>query len=148
MKKEDVPQHGGLTAGCREVSYAVDAEGRYSLELSVGWDAKNIALRQAWEVITEQLREVIADVVAGRKSPLAYHMVKHQMDSALLSQYSGIARWRVKRHLKAAVFVKLEPAILRVYADLFGISIETLQQVPLKPDLQLPQIDGSAGGAL
>lgn len=145
MKKEDVPQHGDLTAGCREVSYAVDADGRYHLELSAGWEAKNIALRQAWEAITEELQEVIAEIARGRKSPLAYHMVKHQMDPVLLSQYSGIACWRVKRHLKPAVFARLEPATLMIYADLFSICIETLRQVPLKPDLLPAEYDSSAG---
>lgn len=137
MKKEDVPQQGEWTAGCREVNYAIDERGRYSLELSSGWEAKNIALRQAWEQIEEQLRQTIAEVHSGRKSPLAYHMVKHQMDPALLAQYAGISKWRVKRHLQAAVFEKLKPEILVRYAELFRIDVETLCRVPDQPNLPL-----------
>lgn len=143
MKKEDVPQQGGLTAGCREVNYAVDDEGSYTLEPSVGWEAKNIALRQAWELIVEQLGAELTEIKAGRRSALGYHMVKNQMDPALLAQYSGVARWRVKRHLKPAVFAKLDVATLSSYAELFGISVEQLQQVPETPDLSLAELDQS-----
>ncbi|MBW6510510.1 MAG: hypothetical protein K0A93_00130 [Desulfuromonadaceae bacterium] len=143
MKKEDVPQQGGLNAGCREVNYAVDGDGRYTLESSVGWEAKNIALRQAWEAIVEQLAGVIGEINAGKKSALAYHMTKNQMDPALLAQYSGVARWRVKRHLKPAVFAKLKDAALSPYAELFGISVETLRSVPATPDLLLDELDQS-----
>ncbi|MFO7766683.1 MAG: hypothetical protein R6V33_09645 [Pelovirga sp.] len=143
MKKEQVPQHGGLTAGCREINYAVDEDGRYSLELSVGWEAKNATLRLAWEAIVEQLHLVIAEVRAGQKSPLAYHMVKNQMDVQLLGQYSGFARWRVKRHLQPQVFKRLKPRVLAVYAELFRISMSELQQVPDQPDLRIEDMDTS-----
>jgi len=141
MKKEDVPQQGGLNAGCREVNYAVDSDGRYTLATSEGWEAKTIALRQAWEAIDEQLRAVIEEVKAGKKSPLAYHMTKAQMDPTLLAQYSGVARWRVKRHLKPQVFGKLDSATLAPYADLFAVQIEELKRVPDDPDLPQTELD-------
>lgn len=141
MKKNDVPQHNGLLSGNREVNYAVDAEGCYVLESSVGWEAKNIALRQAWEAIADELTVVLAEIKAGEKSALAYHMVKNQMDPALLSQYSGVARWRVKRHLKSAVFAGLRPADLAPYAELFGISVDELCLVPEKLISPLAELD-------
>ncbi len=141
MKKKDVPQHGGLLSGVREVNYAVDSDGRYTLESSVGWDAKNIALRQAWEAIADQLRDVLADIKDGKKSPLSYHMVKNQMDAALLCQYSGVARWRVKRHLKPAVFAKLDSIALLPYTKLFGISVDELRLVPNEPISPFPAFD-------
>jgi len=133
MKREDVPQEGSMTAGCREINYAVDDTGQYQLETSLGWEAKSIVLSQAWEEIVDQLRDVIAEIKAGRTSPLAYHMVHRQMDAALLSQYSGVARWRVKRHVKPAVFRRLKDAALRPYAELFGISIDELRTAPDEP---------------
>lgn len=144
MKKNDVPQHSGLLSGNREVNYAVDADGRYILESSVGWEAKNIALRQAWEAISDELTVVLTEIKAGKKSALAYHMVKNQMDSALLSQYSGVARWRVKRHLKPTVFVGLRAADIMPYAELFGISVDELRRVPkklLSPLAELDQVE-------
>lgn len=143
MKKEDVPQHGGLNAGAREVNYAIDSDGHYTLASSVGWEAKNIALRQAWEAIVDQLRDVIVEIKAGKKSALAYHMVKNQMDVALLAQYSGVARWRVKRHLKPAVFAKLGDEVLIPYAELFSVSVSELRVAPDEPDLLLAELDQS-----
>lgn len=137
MKQEDVPQQGGLNAGCREVNYAVDRNGSYRLEASAGWEVKNVALRQAWEAIGEQLRAVLAEINSGKRSVLAYHMVRNQMDQALLCQYSGVARWRLKRHLKPAVFAKLDAAALTPYAELFGVSVEELRMVPAQPDALL-----------
>jgi hypothetical protein len=146
MKKEDVPQQGGLNAGEREVSYAVDNDGHYTLEKSVGWEAKNIALSQAWEEIGDQLRDMLDEVKAGKKSALAYHMVKNQMDLGLLCQYSGVAKWRVKRHLKPGVFAKLTDAVLAPYADLFGMSVEALRFVPDEvpsPEFNQTEVDNS-----
>jgi hypothetical protein len=141
MKKADVPQQGGLNAGCREVSYAVDSDGHYTLEPSDGWEVKNIALRQAWAAIADQLRAVLAEIEAGKQSCLAYYMVRQQMDPQLLSQYSGVARWRVKRHLKPALFAKLDAAALRPYTELFGISAEQLRQLPEQPLQPLAEFD-------
>ncbi len=144
MKKNDVPQHSGLLSGNREVNYAVDVDGRYILESSVGWEAKNIALRQAWEAIADELTVVLAEIKDGKKSALAYHMVKNQMDPALLSQYSGVARWRIKRHLKPAVFAGLRPADVVPYAELFGISVDELRFVPeelISPLAGLDQVE-------
>lgn len=143
MNKKDVPQHGGLLSGKREVNYAVDSDGRYTLESSVGWEAKNIALRQAWEAIADQLRDVMAEIKAGKKSPLAYHMVKNQMDPALLCQYSGVARWRVKRHLKPAVFARLDSAALIPYTKLFGVSVDELRILPDELIPPLAELDQS-----
>ena len=143
MKKEDVPQQFGLGAGQKEVNYAVDADGHYTLAQSCGWEAKTIALRQAWEAIVDQLHQVLAEIKAGEKSPLAYHMVKNQMDTALLAQYSGIARWRVKRHLKPEIFARLNDVALAPYAKLFDIGVEQLRSIPGQPDLEPFSTDNS-----
>jgi len=145
MKKEDVPQQGGLNDGAREVSYAVDSDGHYTLASSVGWEAKNIALSQAWEEIDDQVRDVISEIRSGEKSPLAYYMIKNQMDMALLSEYSGVARWRVKRHLKPGVFAKLKRAALTPYAELFGVTVEQLQLVPDESISSLTELNRPRG---
>ena len=141
MKKEDVPQQGGLTAGCREVNYAVDDDGHYTLESSVGWEVKNVTLRQAWESIVERLQLELEQIKAGHKSALSYHMVKYQMDVPLLAQYSGFSRWRVRRHLQPQIFGRLSDKQLSRYAELFGISSADLQSVPDVPDLTLAQFE-------
>ncbi len=124
MLKKDVPQDIGIAEGMKEVVYAVDENGNYELVPSAGWAPKNIANDQAWEIISGQIEAVKKQIKAGELSPLAYHMVKNQMDESLLAQYVGLFKWKVKRHLKPEVFKKLKKPVLEKYAALFGLSVE------------------------
>ncbi len=130
MRERDVPQDDGLNQGMRELTYAVDDAGRYVGVPSAGWEPKNVANAQAWDVISEEIREQARRVRDGRRSPLAYHMARHLMTVGLVADYVRIGRWRVKRHLKPAVFDRLKPEILERYADLFGLSVAELKRVP------------------
>ncbi|MBU0480201.1 MAG: hypothetical protein KKG47_03750 [Proteobacteria bacterium] len=141
MLKENVPQDGGIAEGLKEVTYAVDSDGRYELVPSLGWEPKNISNHQAWEVIVAEVERVRQQVVAGRLSPLAYHMTRNLMDISLLASYMGIFRWRVKRHFKPKVFKKLKPPILERYAALFRISIEQLQDIAKVDEMKIPGQD-------
>lgn len=138
MRRRDVPQDGGMNEGLREITYAVDDDGRYVGVPSAGWEPKTIANAQAWEVIDEEVRAQARLVREGRRSPLAYHLARHMMSIGLAADYVGIARWRVKRHLKPKVFAKLKPDMLKRYADLFGLGIAELREVPD------PEADGPA----
>ena len=130
MRQRDVPQDGGMNEGMREITYAVDDSGRYAGVPSARLEPKTIANAPAWEVIAEDVRAQACLVREGRRSPLAYHMARHMMTVGLAADYVGLARWRVKRHLKPEVFAKLKPEILQRYADLFGLGIDALRQVP------------------
>ena len=133
MKIEEVPQERGMMPdNIHEVCYAVDDDGHYVLTASAGWNPKNIANNQAWEVIEHEIAKALKGIHAGKLSPLAFHMAKNQMNPGLLAQYVGFSRWRVKRHLKPAVFKRLNPAVLEQYSDVFGITIKQLQQFPEK----------------
>jgi hypothetical protein len=135
VRKEEVPQDVGLAGRMREVTYAVNAEGRYEAVPSYGWDPKTVALEQAWEQIRQKLDAVRREVEAGGLSPLAWHMERHLMTPALLAGYVGLSRWRVRRHLKARVFAKLKPALRARYAAVFGIAPEDLGRLPADPGL-------------
>jgi len=126
MKKDEVPQDVGIAEGQSEVTYAVDENGEYVLVPSKGWDPKNVANYQAWDIIAEQIEKVREKVRSGELSPLAYQMTKHQMDTRLMASYVGVAHWRAKRHLKPKVFAKLDHTMLEKYANLFRVSIEQL----------------------
>jgi len=131
MKIEEVPQERGMmTDDVYEICYAVDGEGRYVLAASAGWEPKNITNDQAWELIDGQVAKALKGIHAGRLSPLAFHMAKNQMNTGLLAKYAGFSRWRVKRHLKPAVFKRLKPAVLELYSDIFKITVKQLQQFP------------------
>lgn len=138
MRKEEVPQDGCLLQGQREICYALDESGHYVLEPTAGWEPKNVANIQAWEVIRDQVLEAIAEIRAGHKSTLAFHMARNQMDVGLLAAYVGLSRWRVRRHLKPAVFAKLPPALLARYSEVLELGVDELQRVPERFELPVP----------
>jgi hypothetical protein len=121
-----------MPGNIHEVCYAVDEDGQYVLTASAGWEAKNIANNQAWEVIKQEIAKALKGIHSGKLSPLAFHMAKNQMSTGLLAQYSGFSRWRVKRHLKPSVFKRLNSAVLKRYSDVFEITVKQLQQFPEK----------------
>jgi len=130
MKKNDVPQDDAnmLEGKFREPCYVVDENGNYTTVGSVGWEPKNIVMQQAWDNIHKRVARVKELVDQGRLSPIAYHMEKNQMDVRLLASYVGLNRWKVKRHLKPSGFRKLDPEILKKYADALNVTIEELRQ--------------------
>jgi len=132
MNINEVPQDddGFLKAGkVRDVCYATDENGKYTQVLSLGWKPKNDALKLAWELISEKVEEKRKDVLAGKVSPIAYYIEKNAMDISILAQYTGVSRWRIKRHLKPSVFKKLKSPVLQLYADVFNITLEKLLQI-------------------
>ncbi len=145
MEKKDVPQHEGVLDRWKQISYATDESGRYVLEQSAGWNPANQANRQAWELIRDRLEEVAARVKTGDLSPLAFHMERNQMDATLLARYSGIARWRVRRHLRPDVFASLPQGVLERYARLFEMTVEELRSIPERVDLPLWEETGLEG---
>ena len=130
MQRKDVPQDVGLNQGLSEITYAVDDDGSYVQVPSLGWEPKNIANQQAWGVIRKEIVFVIEQIRSGKRSPLAYHMTKNLMDVGLLASYMGLSRWRVRRHLKPAGFNRLDQALLKRYAEVFGISSGALTCIP------------------
>jgi hypothetical protein len=130
MLKKNVPQDVGLNQGQSEITYAVDEDGSYVQAPSLGWEPKNIANQQAWEVIRKEIASEIEQIRAGKRSPLAYHMARNLMNVGLLASYAGLPRWRVRRHLKPDGFRRLGCDILTRYADIFGISPEALKTFP------------------
>jgi hypothetical protein len=128
MKKKEVPQDEGLNEGrFEDVCYALDENGNYVAVLSTGWNPKTDALMQAWEVIDEKVEEVRQQVISGEFSPIAYYMEKNLMDLKLLSDYTGLPKRKIRKHLKPERFKDLDDKTLSLYAEVFEISIETLR---------------------
>lgn len=130
MKKKDVPQDNeGIHEGkFRDLCYATDEKGNYTTVHSTGWSPKNTALLQAWELVNEKLDETKEKVLSGELSPLAFFMEQNVMTVKLLSQYTGISKWKVKRHIKPKYFKKLDDLILQKYADTLNITVQDLKQ--------------------
>jgi hypothetical protein len=132
MKISEVPQDRGMIVDdeLKEICYAVDDDGSFVLAKSAGWDPKNVANDQAWELIKEQILETVDKIKTGKLSPLAYHMVRNQMGLGLLAKYVGYNRLRVWRHLKPAGFKRLKPVQLKRYADILNTDVADLSMVP------------------
>ncbi len=131
MKKNEVPQDDAnmLEGKFREPCYVIDENGKYVTELSVGWDAKNVVMQQAWDNINEKVEQTKQKVLEGKLSPLAYHMEKNQMNIKLLSKYVGISSLKVKKHMKPRHFNKLDHNTLKHYAEALRIGVEELKKV-------------------
>lgn len=130
MKKEDVPQDvSALGKITKEVCYATDSEGKYTTELSKGWDVKITALDKAWEDIDHRIETARQKVLKGEASPLLFFMEKGIMDISLLADYTGFWQWQIKRHLKPEVFKNLSDKKLQRYAEVFNTSVDDLKNM-------------------
>jgi len=128
MKKHEVPQDKTFITGIsRELCYAKNEEGKYEPALSTGWQVKHEALVEAWDDIKERVEKAKIEVLNGQKSPIYYYMELNLMDIALLSLYTGIWKFNVKRHLKPKNFVGLKDKTLQKYAGAFEIGIDKLK---------------------
>ncbi|MEY4521027.1 MAG: hypothetical protein RIT10_212 [Bacteroidota bacterium] len=128
MKKQDLPQDkSALDNFTREVCYVKNEAGNYETDLSTGWEAKKVALDNAWDDINDRIKEAQHNVRAGISSPIAFFMEEKLMDFTVLSGYTGFWKWQIKRHLKPAVFQKLSTKKLEKYATAFELSVSELK---------------------
>ena len=128
MKKEEVPQDlGSLGKITKEVCYATDASGKYTTQLSDGWNVKTNALDITWKDIEQKIAAAKEKVFRDEASPVLFFMEKNVMDIGILSGYTGFFRWQIKRHLKPAVFKKLSIKKLTKYAEVFSITVNELK---------------------
>jgi hypothetical protein len=128
MKKEEIPQDpSALNKLTKEVCYAVDDSGKYTTELSTGWDVKAKALDVAWEDIEQRIADAKQKVLNNKASPLLFFMEWRLMDVPIVAAYTGFWKWTVKQHMKPDVFKKLSEQKLQHYAEAFNVSIEELK---------------------
>lgn len=130
MRTTDVPQDDSILEGHQRACYAQDADGRWVVATSRGWEVERVANAHAVQQVEAAIAAALADVRAGRASPLAYHMARFHMTDALLAAHVGWWRWRVRRHLKPTVFATLSNTTLARYAAVFGIDVDELKRIP------------------
>jgi hypothetical protein len=125
MKKEEVPQDDAnlLQGKFKKLMYATDGTEHYTEIGSVGWEAENVVLKQAWEEINEKVEEARAKVLSGQASILLYYMEKNLMDPSILSGYIGVLPFMVRLHMKPFFYYKLSEKTLAKYADAFRITL-------------------------
>jgi hypothetical protein len=130
MRERDVPQEGNATLdGKRKAVYAVGDDGRLHIVESRGWEVEETVTRQALEDLERRAQQARERFLAGRSSPLEYHMYRARMDLALLSQATGFWRWRIRRHFRPEVFARLPQRLRQRYADALGVEAAGLEKV-------------------
>jgi len=132
MKKDEIPHDlGALGKVTKEVCYAVDDSGKYTTELSEGWEIKAKALDVAWQDVEERINRAKQKVISGEASPLLYLMELKLMDIPIVSAYTGIWKWQVKNHLKPSAFKKLSDKKLQKYAEVFETTVDNIKNIKL-----------------
>ena len=131
MDQDNVPQdEENLNEGkVAKLYYATDANGHYVKVNSIGWEPETVAMKQAWEVVNEDVEEARDQVRSGKASPIYYFMKKNIMDVPLVAGYVGKFSFTVRLHLKPYFFNKLSQTTLKRYADTFRISVEELVDI-------------------
>jgi len=134
MDEGDVPQDGIPTyGGRRKLFYAVDKDGAYVAVRSSGWEAEAIATGSALDAIEGLRKDAWRRAREGTTSPLEYYMRCRRMDLALLSQTTGLSRWRIRRHFRPEVFARLSERLLSRYGEALGIDVATLRVLVERP---------------
>ncbi len=131
MDVNEVPQEGNRTLGRhRKALYARDVDGRMVIVPSRGSEVDETVTMQAVDRMHAFAQDSLLRARNGTTSALEYWMWAKRMDVPLLSQVSGIWEWRIRRHFRPAIFLRLSPRIQARYADALGLSVEQLRKLP------------------
>lgn len=129
MRVKEVPQDTiKILGGEKKALYALDEDGRYTRAQTAGWSVEEIVLQDALDDYDRKADEAREKIRAGKSSPIEYFMYRRRMDLITLAQAMGLFKWRVARHLRPRVFRRLDERLLRRYAELFRISIDSLKE--------------------
>jgi len=131
MKESNVPQQNISTyANNKKAIYATDENGKYHLVASSGWEVEEAVTQQALKELERLTDNARRRVLAGEVSPLYFHMYDRRMDLQVLSEATGMSKWRIKRHFKPLIFKRMSHKIRKRYADALGISLDDLGRLP------------------
>jgi len=113
----------------RITHYKMEENGQFTHDLQSDWGGRDPVVDQSLEIVKEKISIAKEKVLKGEISPIAYYMEKCITDVGTLAKYTGIAKWRVKRHMKIKVFRGLKNETLKRYSDFFEITVEELKDI-------------------
>ena len=141
MRKCNVPQQNISTyANNKKALYATDDNGQYHLVASSGWDVEEAATKQALQELERLTAEARRLVLTGKVSPLYFHMYDRRMNIQVLSEATGIGKWRIKRHFKPTVFQKMSRRMRQRYAGALGLSPDELSTMPPEKKIEADKV--------
>ena len=131
MKQDKVPQDKeNLNEGkLAKLYYATDENGHYVKVNSVGWEPETVAMRQAWEIVDNDVEEARKKVIDGKASPILYFTKKNIMTVPMVASYLGTIGLRVRLHMLPFFFSRLSRKTVEKYAFTFRITIEELNDM-------------------
>ena len=109
--------------------YTQNDNGKFVLDTNHCW-SEEVCVAMIVSEVRAKVEKARKEVLAGLKSPLCYYMEVRQMDPKFLAKAAGIAVFRVKRHMRPEIFVKLKPSVLDRYAKVLVVTPEELKTVP------------------
>jgi len=128
MKQIKVPQEENSTlAGHQKVMYAPNSSGEFQT-FNYGSNIEEYATKLAVEEYEILQKECLENIKNNISSPIEYYMYQNRMDIPTLASVAGFFQFRVKRHLKAKYFVKLNDKILQKYCEVFDIKMNDLKE--------------------
>jgi hypothetical protein len=125
---EETPLYGYRN---REVFYFFDKGKGYIQKVEPHNNTVQVLIKQGWDIIEDKIEDMRKKAETGLVSPIAFHMERCLMDLVTLAGYSGIPKWKIKRHLKPSVYKKLDEKTKNRYAEVFGISIQEMEHFTL-----------------
>lgn len=129
-----MPQDNSHTyGGHRKLLYATDAAGDIVGVQSTGWEAETIATETALDLFVQQQQSAWQRAQRGETSALEYYMVYRRMDMPLLAQVTGLFQWRIRRHFRPAVYVRLPDRLLLRYSEALGLPLAILKTLVENP---------------
>lgn len=131
MELKDVPNEPDDFKGrdqVKKVVYATDEQGHYEPARSAGWEVENLATKQAWDEVEEEIQILKKKVLAGECSPIPYFMKKHLMDVGILAKHMGKFKWQIKKHFHPGRFKNLSSRTLQKYCSVFKVTLSELKQ--------------------
>jgi len=93
------------------------------------WEKNDEATRVIMKNHIQELEDIRNQVLLGRLSPLAYHIQIYSFSIKLLSDYTGIPKRLIHKHLKPLIFNQLDEVTLKKYSSAFGITVEELKKI-------------------
>jgi hypothetical protein len=134
MKVKDVPQDDEFLQPdgdvlLRDRTYALDDDGRYREIPSAGWAPKNEAIKFSWSNKSEEALEIRKEVIAGKYSPIMYHMIRLLMTPRILADYTGLSKRKINKLCKPKHFASIKAEDLSHIADAMNISVEELTSI-------------------
>lgn len=131
MKKIKIPHEENSTLdGIQKVMYAPNENGEFE-KYNYGSNVEEYATKLAVEEYELLKEQALKDIKENISSPITYYMYENRMDLPTLASVTGFFQFRVKRHLKAKHFKKLNDKILQRYADAFQIELNELKEFKL-----------------